>query len=213
MPYITEINADGDLNTALANFSAVCAANAASLPLAAPDLAAIAAAATGFNTKFNAATAAKAAQNAAVTDKNTQKAASKAVVSKWAKVFRATVGISDTLLAELMLPPHSTPGFETAPATPTDLVASANGDGVTQLRWNRAGNIQGTVFNIETRDSPSGAWTILDTTTRRTYVTISSPGQYIAYRVSAKRNSQTSPPSTPFVLWDTEQGAQLQLAA
>lgn len=96
-----------------------------------------------------------------------------------------------------------------------ELVASANGDGVTYLKWNRNGNIQGTVFQIETRASAAGAWSILDTTTRRTYVTISAPGVYIAYRVSAKRNGQTSPASTPVVLWDSEEseGGALQLAA
>lgn len=40
-------------------------------------------------------------------------------------------------------------------------------------------------------------------------MTISAPGQYVAYRVSANRNNQTSPASTPVVLWDTEEAAQL----
>ncbi|MFN8138961.1 MAG: hypothetical protein U0R49_04095 [Fimbriimonadales bacterium] len=59
MPYITEIDADGELNTALANFNTVCIANAATLGLAPGDLTEIAAASTSFNTTFNAAASAK----------------------------------------------------------------------------------------------------------------------------------------------------------
>jgi hypothetical protein len=213
MPYITQIEADGDLDSALANFSAVCAANAAKLGLAAPDLAEISDAATNFHSAFNASTAAKAAAHGAVEAKNTQKATSKSVISEWAKQFRANPAVEDELLADLMLPPHSTPGSETTPTIPLALVASANGDGVVNLKWNRNGNIQGTQFVIERRTSPSGTWTILDTSTRRTYVTMATPGQYVAFRVSAKRNGMTSPASTPAVLWDSQESVQLQIAA
>ncbi len=213
MPWITDIQADGELNSALANFYNVCNANALALTLTPANLTEIQGASTSFNTDLNASTAAKAAATAAVQAKNTQKTTSKDVVSKWAKTFRANATIPDELLAQLMLPPHSTPGSEIAPTTPTALVASANGDGVTNLKWNRSGNIQGTVFVIEKRTSASGAWAIFDTTTRRTFVTISNPGQYVAYRVSAQRNGMTSPASTPVVLWDTESGVALQIAA
>ncbi len=59
MSYITKIEADGDLNTALANFNTVCIANAATLGLAPGDLTEIAAASTAFTTSFNAVTSAK----------------------------------------------------------------------------------------------------------------------------------------------------------
>lgn len=213
MPYITEIVVDGELNTALANFNAVCIANAAALGLVPADLTEIAAAATGFNTNLNTATAAKATAKSAVESKDLQKAASRSVVNKWAKVFRAKTTVSDALLNQLMLPPHKTPGSFTEPTTPTDLVASANGDGVIALKWNRAGNIQSTTFTIEYRTSPSGGWAILGTTTKASFGWESAPGQYIAFRVSATRRGVTSPASTPVVLWDTETSQTLQLAA
>lgn len=202
MPWITEIVADGQLNGALTNFASVCEANAAPLGLTGPMVAEIEDAAVNFSAELTASTAAKAAQAAAVQAKNTQKAASKAIVSKYAKIFRANNTVSDELLAQLMLPPHSTPGSESSPTTPLNLVASANGDGVTNLRWNRNGNIQGTTFQIEKRTSPTGGWSIHDTTTRRTFVTLSTPGEYVAYRVRATRNGQSSAASTPVVLWD-----------
>jgi YD repeat-containing protein len=215
MPWITEIVADGALNSALANFATVCEDNAGPLGLTGPQVAEIESAAANFSTELSAATAAKAAQKAAVAAKNTQKATSKGIVSKYAKIFRANASVSDELLAQLMLPPHSTPGSDSSPTTPLDLIATANGDGVTTLKWNRNGNIQGTTFRIEKRTSPSGAWTILGTTTRRTFVTMSTPGQYVAYRVTAARNDMTSAPSTPVVLWDTtgEGEASLSIAA
>ncbi|MBV6457442.1 MAG: hypothetical protein HONBIEJF_00551 [Fimbriimonadaceae bacterium] len=213
MPYITEIVNDGELNTALANFNTVCIANAAALGLVPADLTEIAAAATGFNTNLNTATAAKATANSAVEAKDLQKATSRGVVAKWAKVFRAKTTVSDALLNQLMLPPHKTPGSFTAPTTPTDLVATANGDGVIALRWKRNGNIASTTFTVEYRMSASDPWVILGTTTKVSFGYESAPGQYIAFRVSASRRGVSSPASTPVVLWDTEQGQTLQLAA
>ncbi len=51
----------------------------------------------------------------------------------------AKVTVTDALLAQLLLPPHSTPGNGVAPTTPTNLVASANGDGATRTDEARAG--------------------------------------------------------------------------
>ncbi|HRI45063.1 MAG TPA: fibronectin type III domain-containing protein [Fimbriimonadaceae bacterium] len=212
MPYITEIDRDGDLNLAMANFSAVCAANATPLGLTGPMLGEIDDAATDFATSLASSTAAKAAQRAAVEAKDEQKTSSREIISKYAKIFRANAAIDDSLLAELMLPPHNTPGSQAAPTTPTDLVANANGDGVTSLKWNRNGNIRGTTFQVEKRTSPEGSWTIVDTTTRRRLVTMTTPGQYVAFRVIAARNDMASPPSTPVVLWDGSGESETTLA-
>ena len=121
MPYITEISADGDLNTALNNFNAVCVANAALLGLSPANLTEIAAASTAFTTTFNSATAAKAAAKNSIEAKDIQKKSSKAVISKWAKTFRANLAVPDNLLDSLMLPHHKTPGSKTPPAQPLDL--------------------------------------------------------------------------------------------
>lgn len=211
--FITEIEKDTELSLALAQFSARAAVNAVPLGLNPGNLTEISTAATGFATSLTTLTTAKAAATAAKEAKDAQKAASKAVVSKWAKVFRANVGVSDAILAELLLPPHSNPGSETTPTTPYDLTATANGNGDIQLRWNRAGNIQTTTFQIEFRTSAAAPWTILDSTTRRSYFTSWNPGQYVAFRVRAVRRGVGSSWSTPVILWDTEESAQLQLAA
>ncbi len=213
MPYITDINADGDLNTALANFNTVCATNALLLGLSLPNLAEIASAATTFNTDLNLLTAAKASASAAKATKDTQKTTSKAVVSKWAKVFRANAAITDTLLAQLQLPAHKTPGTKTPPSMPTMLIASADGLGNVSLNWNRNGNRSGTTFLIEYRLSASDAWALLNSTTRVRFNVQATPGSYIAFRVLAKRSSMSSAPSTPVVLWDGSGPVALSIAA
>ena len=213
MPWITDIRADEPFDVALGTFNTNCIAYQDELGLSAPDLAEIAGAATAFHTNVTAVSDAKADLANSVTAKDTQKTASKNVVSKWAKTFRANANIPDAILAALLLPPHETPGSETTPTVPLELTATANGNGDILLKWNRNGNIQGTTFQIEYRNSPSAAWVLLDTTTKRTFNTSWNPGQYVAYRVRAVRRGVGSNWTAPEVLWDTEEGVQLSIAA
>ena len=213
--YITEVVADSELNTALQLFNATAAANAVALGLTPPNLTEIANASSGFTTNLNAWAGAKAAANLAHENKDIQKKSSKAVISKWAKVFRANNAISDALLDQLMLPPHKTPGTKTPPTTPLDLVANANGEGLVSLKWKRNGNTSTTVFNIEWRLAPGTNWNVLDSTTKAKYDYQANPGQYIAFRVTAKRNGLNSPASVSVVLWEDGVNANptLQVAA
>lgn len=213
MAFITEITADGELNTALNNFNTVCAANAATLALSPADLTAIAAASTGFNTTLNAATTAKAAAKNSVEAKDLQKKSSKATVSKYAKLFRANAAVPDNLLDSLMLPHHKTPGTKTPPAQPLDLTGSADGNGLVSLKWKRNGNISGTQFLVETRTDPAGDWTISGSTTQTKFQYQAVPGSYIAFRVTATRRDLLSPPSFPYAFWENGGGMGLQLAA
>ncbi|MBS1715834.1 MAG: fibronectin type III domain-containing protein [Armatimonadetes bacterium] len=214
MSYITELSSDGSLNTALANFNALCVQFTAQLSLQPADLIAIAAAASQFNTALNAATAAKQTSKGSVEAKDVQKAASKAVIAKYAKIFRANPAVSDQLLEQLMLPHHKTPGAKTPPTQPLDLVGSADGQGLVTLKWKRSGNIEGTNFLVEARTAPTGEWTIMGSTTRVKTTFQGTPGDYLAFRVTAVRNKQSSPPSVPFVLWDgsTGEGFELKVA-
>ncbi len=215
MPYITDIEADGDLNSALANFNTVCAANSAALGLNPGNLTEIAGASTGFTTTLNAAIASKATANANVEAKNLQKKASKAIISKWAKTFRANTTVPDSLLDQLMVPHHKTPGSKTPPTQPLDLVGSADGNGLVLLKWKRNGNRSGTQFLVETRTDPAGPWTISGGTTTLKFTYQAVPGSYIAFRVTASRGGQLSPASFPFAFWENGggQGLELQVAA
>lgn len=211
--YITDRMPDAEFSTDLANFATVCGANQPALGLQPADLSEIQNASTNFTTELNDWTAAKASADNAKTVKDAQRTASRTVISKWAKIFRAKASVSDALLGQLMLAPHNPPASKTPPAQPFDLVANSDGNGNIVLRWNRAGNIQGTQFIIEYRAAANQAWSVLSSTTRASFATTWNPGQYVGYRIIAKRNGQTSPACTPVVLWDGESMEALQLAA
>lgn len=213
MPYITDITADGELNAAVQNFSTVCSANSAALGLTPANLLEISTAAASFGTNVNSATAAKATAKAVVEAKDLQKKTTRAVISKYGKTFRANAAVTDNLLEQLMLPHHKTPGTKSAPTIPTSVVASADGDGLVKLSWNRNGNVYGTQFLIESRNDPAANWTLIGGTTQAKFENQATPGSYVAYRVSAQRRSVTSAASTPVVLWDNSSSSSLRIAA
>jgi hypothetical protein len=215
MPYITEMRKIAELNLALLGFSNTCAANALALGGLTPaQLAEIAAMATNLNASINAYESAKAAEALALENRNIQLAASKATLSKWAKTFRANLAISDALLAQLNLPPHNPQATKTPPATPLDLTASADGQGLVSLRWKRNGNKSGTQFLIETQTTPGGEWTITGATTKVRFSFQAVPGNYVGFRVIAARDDEQSAPSVPVVLWlNGNENTSLSLAA
>lgn len=212
--YITEIVADSDLNVALQNFSAVCAANSVALGLNPAGLTEIAGAATGFTTNLNSWVGARSAANLAKDNKDAQKKASKIIVSKWAKTFRANPAVPDALLDQLDLPRHKTPGTKTPPTTPLDLVATPDVQALVGLRWKRNGNNGTTQFVVEAQTAPDGDWSIVGTTLKVRFSHQAELGMYVAYRVTATRDGLDSQPTVPVVLWPNgQQAQQLALAA
>ncbi len=211
--YITEMNGDAELIPALTNFKTVSAANAVTLGLSLPQQGEISDAATDFEAAMDAWIAAKAAAEAARRAKDEQKSASKAVIAKWAKVFRADVSISDALLGSLMLAPHETPKTNTPPSTPLNLVGNADGNGAIKLRWKRGDNRYGTIFVVEYRTSAAAEWVQHGTTTKTSYDIQWTPGQYVSFRLTAVRSSQKSPVSAPFTFWNGSTTLELTEAA
>lgn len=214
MPYITQITKEAELSVALTSFSATCAANALALGgLTAPQLAEISGMASGFASSLASLATARAAEKLAVENKNLQLATSKTLLAKWAKTFRANPAISDALLDQLNLPHHKTPGTKTAPTTPLDLVATADIQGLVNLKWKRNGNRSNTVFTIELQGEPGGHWSIAGSTTKTKFNYQAVAGEYIALRVYASRDEQNSQPTLPVTLWANGIGRALTLAA
>jgi hypothetical protein len=158
-----------------------------------------------FSTSLNAAGAAKTAAQTATTDKNAKR--------KGAKVFRANQAVPDSVLESLLLPPHVTPPTHSAPTQPTNLTLSVNSVGDVTLGWNRNGNPSGTIFNIETAEVSEGPWTTFDMTTKTKLAYQGTPGTPVWFRVSAKRNGNTSSFSLPISLWANGGGTSIKLAA
>lgn len=213
MGYITQIKREADLSVALTSFSATCASNAGPLNLTPANLLEIAAMASGLSTALNAGTTAKVALKLALQNKDMQLKTSKATLAKWAKTFRANPAISDALLDQLMLPHHSTPGTKTPPAQPLDLVATPDVQGLVALRWKRNGNRSTTQFMVETQNAPGGPWSLAGGTTKVRFEFQAVLNEYVAFRVIAARDGESSQPSLPVVLWSNGQGGELSLAA
>lgn len=199
--YITQIEVDSKLRGAMASFSEVCVDRAVELGLSPADLAEIDAAASGFSDDLLLLVAAKSALNSAIKRKDAQKESSQAVIAKWAKVFRANPEISNATLANLQLAHHHVKGTRTSPTIPTKLIANSDGQGNIGLKWDRGGNRNGTVFEIQSRTSVNGEWRFIASTTKVRFQLQAPVGKRIEFRVRATRASQSSAYSTPFTLW------------
>lgn len=213
MPYITEIRADAPFNIAIQNFAVACDANKVALGLTVPQLAEIAGTTATYVGSLSTVAAAKSAVTAAVEAKDAASVAAHAMVSKWAKTFRANLSVPDSILGDLTVAPHSTPSSLNVPNVPSTLEAISDTEGNIRLQWSRNGNIQNTQFVIEYRTSNTSPWTQLGTCTKRTFDTTWTPGTYVAYRVYALRRGVASVACSPLSLWDIGSEMTLKLAA
>lgn len=214
MPYITEERTDTVFNTDCATYVANATANKTTLGITTEQLEAMEAIFTTYSDALTAASEAKAAARAAVASKNAAKEAARDEVVKWAKVWRANQSIPDSVLADLMLPPHSTPGTKTPPTTPTDLTFTITPEGVVQLKWKRNGNNSSTVFNVEGSANGTNGWTVVGTTTKSKIPLAGAPGTTWYLRVVAIRGGQYATPTNPVVVWPGESSSEtLALAA
>lgn len=212
--YITEENIDSQLNVDFPTFISNANKHKVALGLTSADLTAITNALTAFSTGLSASNAAKAAAKAAVTSKNDAKATAKAEISKWAKIWRANQAISDSILDDMMLPPHSTPGTRTAPTTPNNFSFSVTSQGTINMKWGRNGNTSGTIFNVESSSNGKTGWSVAGSTTKTKFSINGNPGTTVYFRVVAIRNSQSATPTNPIVVWPSsgESFADLKVA-
>lgn len=211
--YITTKDSDLELLDGWSNFAAVATNNQAALQLSASEVAEITNAVALFVSDYGSMVRARIAAQAATTQKDDTRSSTRAVINKWAKIFRANEAISDALLTELLLAPHQTPGSSTTPTQPLDLVANSNGEGWTQLKWNRNGNKPGTTFQIWQKSSATDLWVMVGSTTKTRWTTALVVGKYAAFQVIATRASMASIASTPIVLWHSGETFGSELAA
>ena len=142
--------------------------------------------------------------------KDSQFKATQAVINKWAKIFRANGNIPDALLDQLMLAPHKPTRTSSAPAKPTSLQATADGQGLISLKWSRTGNTSATQFVIEYRTSSSAPWAIAGSTNSVKFDYQGTAGTYIAFRVYSQKKTETSAATAPLVFWENS-GLQAEL--
>ncbi len=200
---ITEGMPDSIYKELATEFATTCAASASQLGLTPANVSEISNAASAFSTSYTTLVTSQTVAAANRRAKDIQLASTRAVINKWAKMFRANPAISDQLLGTLHVAPHKTSGSKTPPTQPLDLIATASGTGTISLKWKRNGNRTGTVFVIESQGASGGEWLNIGSTTKSKFETQATIGQYVAYRVTAIRNDLTSQPSAPVTLWGT----------
>ncbi|MCE9557460.1 MAG: fibronectin type III domain-containing protein [Armatimonadetes bacterium] len=211
--FVTEETKDSLLVPELGTVLSVATANKTSLNLDSAALAELGKVFGDYQSSYNAAVTEKGTLKSVVATKNANKKAAKALVAKYAKTWRANPAIPNSLLDALLMPNHNTQGSSTPPTTPQFLPMEVSIAGVVTLKWQRNGNNNTTIFNVETAESLAGPWTFLDSTTKTKLDYSGTPGTQVCFRVVAKRNGQTSSYSVPITLWGGGNGAALKVAA
>lgn len=214
MPFITETRSDVALKAQLPTFLANATANADDLGLTAPEIEALGELFDTFTLDMDSVDAAKLASKAAVSAKNESASVVREQIAQYAKTWRANPAIKDSVLADMNVPPHQTQGSQTPAVPPTNLSFSFSGTGLIDLTWKRGGNKSGTVYNIQTREGTTGAWSVAFTTTKTKATISGNPGTPLYIRVVAIRGASVSAPSNGIDIWaDGGSGEVIQLAA
>ncbi|MBN8689243.1 MAG: hypothetical protein J0L72_00480 [Armatimonadetes bacterium] len=213
MSYITEETKDVVLAQDMTVFLANANTYKTVLGLTTANLAALSSLCEDFQGAVTVVASKKAELSNVTADKNEKKAAARSVINSYAKTWRANAAIPNSVLDALLVPNHNNNGSSTAPTTPKGLTVTINTEGVVTLKWNRSGNIFGTIFIVESAPSATAEYTTLDVTTKAKVDFTPVVGQEIWLRVTAKRGNLSSAPSLPFSLWADGGTGEFSLAA
>lgn len=212
MEFVTQKMGDAEYLASLKVFYDAAQLYADTLGLDKPELTELQAQIGQFEKQLQETQAAKNALKATVTEKDAQRDVVRDLVGTFARRWRADENIPNEILAGLRLAPHRSLPVRSAPAPVTDLVITANGEGELSLRWNRNGNVKGTLFMVETAPNGSGPWVLLDSVTSTKFSILGEPGVPIWFRVRTKRRGLTSVACLPVSIWAGGVGSGLLLA-
>ncbi|MCE9558034.1 MAG: hypothetical protein K8R88_03705 [Armatimonadetes bacterium] len=167
---------------------------------------------TVYSDDLALAAAAKAASDAAYETILTDQRNLVKLMRKYNVRMQASAAINNAKRAEIGIPIPATPST-IEPKTVTGLLATAFENGEVKLKWNRTGNAQGVIFNIEVSDD-SVNWDLLTTSTA-TKIKLSgyTPGEKKTFRIVATRGELIAGPSNLAVIYDGGSGVSLSLAA
>lgn len=136
--------------------------------------------------------AADDAAAAAIKTEQTEREKLEKLASYFNKTIKANPDVSDSNKILAGIEPNKPP-TRTPPVAPAELTVKGYENETNVLKWNRAGNKQGTQFIIEYREANELEFKMLDGVTEATYIhTGRTPGVQCAYRVKAKRAGESS---------------------
>ena len=195
----------------LTNFVTVCSANQATLGLTPAEFTTIATAASEFTEGLTESDASKATTKAKVASKDELRRQATAIVRTYAREFKANPNVPGPVLTNLGIVTSGAAG----PVTQvTGLQVTGCADGVNKLIWNRSGNIQGTIFIVETKPQGSSTWAIAAAVTRTNFNhEDQQPGEQIWYRIVASRAGVSAVASLPVAAYGGSDSAPLTIAA
>ncbi len=148
---------------------------------------------------------------------STKESAREEVLVQMSSILKRIYGdpsVTDEELSKASLAPRPTGPTFTTPYVPTNVNAKVVGPNRIEIKWNRANNINGTLYALEVQHGEGSPWTALTTiTATRYFYTDAQVGSPISFRVTAKRGTRFSQPSASTTLWSEEEGSTLHLAA
>jgi hypothetical protein len=213
MPIWSDFDSDAEFVAAMQSALPLINTNKTTLGMTAQQVTDLTTLCNTYIANYNAATTAKAAAKAAVSSKNSSRKTATNSMFSYVKAWRANQAVPDSLLAQLFCAPHNSNPTHNPPTTVTELVALAGGTGEIELKWKRGNNKSGTQFVVERRSSATADWDFAGVTTKSTFASESTPGQYVAFRVISVRSGKTSAPTAPVILWDNGSSTTLKIAA
>jgi hypothetical protein len=156
----------------------------------------------GMGTRIADQTAKKAAAKASTTALKTFRKGSDDAVSDVKIAMRAAKVPADKFVQLGFDADDLTPSA-IAVSPPSDLVVQGFSNGTNELKFNRNGNKQGTVFIIEAKIGSATEFAIVGTTQKQTFRhTGQKPGVKTVYRVRAQRGDDLSEPSNEAVVYE-----------
>lgn len=158
---------------------------------------------TDFHADLTTVTNTKAAARAAVKSKEEQRVTSSTIVRAYAQQIKNNPLATNAIKTAFGI---NVTTSATPPVTvPSSLSAAPSASGSCLIRWNKNGNISGTVYLIETKIGDTGEWTFTASSTKASYKdTAATPGVQKSYRVRAQRGSATSEPCSSVTIYNGE---------
>lgn len=174
------------------NFVSVAAANDTALGLTIPDVTALQALLTDLNTAYAAREAAFNAAKGTTQDRDGEINAALDAIAGWANQWQAQ-GVDPQLIADLGLLVHDTTPTTRTVFTPSKMTVTPDAAGTNWVRWNRNGNVQGMMFDLEVAYDGGNDWTAVTTVTSASFKHMGqTPGRSTAYRLRARNGNTVS---------------------
>lgn len=203
----------GDLFAWTNNFITVATANLTTIGFTAADTTALTTAQTNFTSAINGINAAKATLKAAVQAEKTATKALTNLVRSDVRRIQSVAAVTPMLKGQLGINPRTTVKNHEPPITPIGLQAEGFSNGVNSLKWNRATNKPGTVFQIQAKVGTATDFVGVSATTATKFDhSGQTPGVKVTYRVVASRAGMLSAPSAAAIVYENNATTVLTLA-